>query len=126
MRKCPRCPSNLVEVDFHGQRVDRCEQCLGIYFDHGELESIIHLVDLFCNANLQEEEIDTIHEREKQDQLLCPVDGELMEKREVAGQIIDICPKCQGIWLDNGEVLALKSAEKHIRQNLNLYIRLGS
>ena len=126
MRKCPVCTVDLIEIDFHGQVVDRCNSCQGIYFDHGELESIIHLVELFCKIDLQEQEIDTIEENEKNKQLCCPADGQVMKKREVAGEIIDICPQCQRIWLDNGELLALKSAEKHIKQNLNLYIRLGS
>lgn len=126
MRLCPICKIELNEIDFHGQAVDRCNKCLGIYFDSGELESIIHLVELFCRVSLKEQEIDTISEYEKNKQLCCPADNEVMKKREIAGEIVDICTKCQGIWLDNGELLALKSAEKHIKQNLNLYMRLGS
>jgi hypothetical protein len=34
----------------------------------------------------------------------CPGDGALLAKEIVHGVIIDRCPKCQGVWLDAGEL----------------------
>lgn len=42
----------------------------------------------------------------------CPIDGEGLETREYHGVMIDICPKCQGIWLDAGELEALLRVEQ--------------
>lgn len=39
--KCPKCGSEMAEIDLAGIKVDQCAGCLGIYFDHGELEILI-------------------------------------------------------------------------------------
>lgn len=36
--KCPRCGADLKEHDHHGVRIDRCDDCGGIWLDKGELE----------------------------------------------------------------------------------------
>lgn len=38
----------------------------------------------------------------------CPVDGETMSKEVAAMVVVDRCPKCQGIWLDGGELDKIK------------------
>jgi len=38
---CPKCGMDLHEVEFMGVMVDVCEECHGIWLDHGELETII-------------------------------------------------------------------------------------
>ncbi len=126
MRKCPVCEIELQETKYHKEIIDRCEQCGGAYFDHGELGSIINLVSVFKNITLHESEIDTISDTEKNRELRCPADNELMQKQEIAGEIVDICKQCKGIWLDKGEIIALKIAENHVKENMNLYIRLGN
>lgn len=124
-RNCPVCKIPLVETKLHGQQIDRCPKCKGIFFDKGELESIIHIVELFQSVSINEKEIDTVSSTEKERNFLCPHDNITMKKEEIAGLTIDICPKCTGIWLDGGEITALKTSENHIKRNLNLYIRLG-
>jgi ribosomal protein L37AE/L43A len=39
--KCPKCGSDLEEVELLGIKVDQCTQCHGIYFDKGELELLL-------------------------------------------------------------------------------------
>ena len=36
--KCPKCGSDLEEIELLGIKVDQCGKCLGIFFDKGELE----------------------------------------------------------------------------------------
>ena len=36
--KCPKCGSQLEEVNYDGVMIDRCTQCMGIWLDKGELE----------------------------------------------------------------------------------------
>lgn len=46
---------------------------------------------------------------EKESERACPVDGAAMTK-SVSGEIvIDQCPKCNGIWLDAGELDTIKA-----------------
>ncbi len=126
MRKCFHCECELQEIKMEGELVDRCPECRGIFFDPGELESICKIVELFQIAKIDEEDIDTISDFEKNQHVTCPNDCSQMYNREVGGLTVDICPECKGIWLDGGEISALKLAEKHIKKNIQLYIRLGS
>ncbi|OIQ29335.1 MAG: hypothetical protein BM564_06460 [Bacteroidetes bacterium MedPE-SWsnd-G2] len=43
---------------------------------------------------------------------ICPVDGEVLTKEHSNEIILDRCPKCKGIWLDPGEIEAIKEAAK--------------
>ena len=36
--KCPKCGSNLEEINYEKVMIDRCPDCKGIWLDHGELE----------------------------------------------------------------------------------------
>jgi len=39
--RCPKCGSELVEVEFRGVRIDKCTSCDGLWLDAGELEQVI-------------------------------------------------------------------------------------
>jgi hypothetical protein len=39
--KCPKCGGDLHEQAFHGVSVDRCGECGGVWFDAGEVESLV-------------------------------------------------------------------------------------
>jgi len=39
--RCPRCGDQLVEVDLQGVKVDVCKMCEGIFFERGELETVL-------------------------------------------------------------------------------------
>jgi hypothetical protein len=39
--KCPKCGGQMEEVDMVHIKVDRCSHCHGIYFDQGELETLM-------------------------------------------------------------------------------------
>jgi Zn-finger nucleic acid-binding protein len=38
---CPKCGSEMVEIDYEGSLLDKCTHCLGVYFDNGELEHML-------------------------------------------------------------------------------------
>jgi len=39
--KCPKCGHNMVEVPLAGIKAEQCTNCLGIYFNKGELELLL-------------------------------------------------------------------------------------
>lgn len=39
--RCPKCGMEMIEVDFEGVKVDKCSECLGVFFDDGEVEHVI-------------------------------------------------------------------------------------
>jgi len=124
-RRCHECGCQTEEIDLHGEKVDKCPSCGGLFFDKGELDNIIHLAEVFQMMKMDEEEIDSVPQHEHNRIVHCPHDNSAMTPKDIAGLTIDVCEECKGIWLDNGEITALKVAENHIKQNLQLYIRLG-
>ncbi|MCL6611982.1 MAG: zf-TFIIB domain-containing protein [Peptococcaceae bacterium] len=50
--------------------------------------------------------------------MLCPACG-TVEMHEVAkqGVLIDVCPRCRGVWLDRGELEKLLSAGRSAHQD---------
>jgi len=125
-KSCPVCRIPMEEVRLGTELVDRCNRCRGLYFDHGELEALVGLVRMFSGVDLDERDIDTIPQAERDRVLFCPVDGAHMREHDIGeGFIIDVCEQCSAIWLDDGELNAIKVLEKHITENITLYIRLG-
>ena len=43
---------------------------------------------------------------------ICPADGATLLKEHNNEIIIDRCPTCKGVWLDAGEIEAIKEAAK--------------
>lgn len=39
---CPRCGSDMTQVDIDRVKVDRCDACGGVFLDSGELEMLTH------------------------------------------------------------------------------------
>ena len=51
------------------------------------------------------------HEMEHEDKIPCPVDGELMLKESINGELIkDVCPSGHGVWLAHDELAAIEQA----------------
>jgi hypothetical protein len=40
----------------------------------------------------------------------CPADGAMLAKKIAHGTILDLCPKCRGVWLDAGELERITGA----------------
>lgn len=38
---CPKCGMEMVEITFEDIKVDKCSECLGIFFDKGEIDQLI-------------------------------------------------------------------------------------
>lgn len=125
MRTCPLCRIDLEEIDLQQELVDRCPACRGIFLDKGELGAIVKMVKIFREISLDEPDIDNIPEDDVARSLACPADGGSMEPVDMSGVVVDLCAVCGGVWLDGGEMTALKMAESNLRANLGLYTRLG-
>jgi uncharacterized protein len=38
--KCPKCGTDLIEIDFKGIKIDECPSCRGMWLDAGEFDAI--------------------------------------------------------------------------------------
>ena len=106
----------VIEIQLGGSmELDRCDDCHGIFFDPGELESIledanqrVYDVDHQRLATLVEEETPT-GDFQQVAYVPCPDCTKLMNRKSYgvrSGVIIDQC-RDHGIWLDGGELRRL-------------------
>jgi Zn-finger nucleic acid-binding protein len=112
-RICPRCDIGLKSIDLKLNGtflINRCDQCLGLFFDPGELEALLEAT--VSNVFLIDKNgLDSINLRRQPDQypiayIKCPVCSQLMHRVNFgtrSGVIIDRC-KAHGVWLDGGEL----------------------
>lgn len=112
-RICPRCNISLRTIDLkiNGKfLIERCPECLGLFFDTGELETLIkasvenvydvnrHKINEL-NKTLRNNDYPTAY-------IKCPVCSQIMNRVNFgakSGVIVDKCGE-HGIWLDGGEL----------------------
>jgi Zn-finger nucleic acid-binding protein len=97
---CPACREQMLEIDDGGVKVDQCLGCLGLWFDAGELET-------------RGVRLGKLVERRPGGRD-CPRCSEPMEI--VSAQLVelDCCPRCQGLFLDAGELKLLLDAGRSV------------
>jgi Zn-finger nucleic acid-binding protein len=112
-RTCPRCNVGLKTIDLKLNGtflIERCDQCLGLFFDPGELEALLEatVTNVFL---IDRTGLDGINAHRQTDQypvsyIKCPVCSQLMNRVNFgakSGVIVDRC-KDHGVWLDGGEL----------------------
>ncbi len=101
---CPACREAMITLELSDVEIDYCQNCEGIWLDHGELEMLlsdpakskilIHSFEIFQNCQ----------EKPRK----CPICLKKMEKVLVGKKnpvlLIDRCPKGDGLWFDKGEL----------------------
>jgi Zn-finger nucleic acid-binding protein len=115
-RICPRCTIRLKTLDLKMDGrflIDRCEHCLGIFFDPGELEALLETT-VSTVSGIDRAGLEAINEKREVNQypisyIKCPVCSQLMHRVNFgakSGVIVDRC-KEHGVWLDGGELRQL-------------------
>jgi Zn-finger nucleic acid-binding protein len=118
---CPKCLSPLGELAIEDVCLDFCPPCKGIWFDKEELAFITEL-----NSDLPHPQADrTVG---KPTVFPCPrCDGKLEELKflPLMDLLVDRCPACRGIWLDNGELQKIASIAKNVELPKSKIIRVS-
>ncbi len=117
---CPKCNDLLTDHILEGKLYHRCSKCNGLWFDKGELAQIMKEKNWFkIDSNNRNIEINT-----NQGKLLCPRDKELLHTVEYGsdtGIKVEVCSKCEGLWLDAGEIQSIhKISETKIEKIKNI------
>ena len=110
---CPACGNELTQVKADGVTIDVCQGgCGGLWFDAFELRRFDEpgeeegqiLLDIEKDASVRVDRARRYH---------CPACGDVVlmrhfwsPKREIE---VDECPKCGGMWLDTGELGAIRA-----------------
>lgn len=110
---CPACDHALTPMDVGGLTVDVCQGgCAGLWFDNFELEKVDEAHESAGEALLDVEGDPSSSRSGGDRQFDCPECGDFVMHRyffTVEREIeIDECPNCAGVWLDGGELGALR------------------
>lgn len=99
---CPRCHSPMIVVEYDDIELDFCTQCEGLWFDSGEIQLVA------AKAGVRAEECFSPRPATTDEaKLKCPICRKKMDKRFLGTTepvIADVCPACDGLWLDKGEL----------------------
>lgn len=115
-RICPVCniPMKTIDLGIEGKFfIERCEECLGLFFDPGELEALLdYSVKNVFEINRSRLASFTLSDQTKSRSatyVKCPVCSKMMNRVNFgtrSGVVIDRC-KEHGVWLDAGELRQL-------------------
>ncbi|QYJ88103.1 rhomboid family intramembrane serine protease [Shewanella mesophila] len=101
---CPGCEQGVMRVNhFHGEEVDSCKNCGGMWFENGELNGALSKADNGDDAVRVEE---TLGQHLGISQRCCQhCDFNMQRYHLMDGyQIeVDVCHQCSGIWIDEHE-----------------------
>jgi len=102
----------MVVFEFREIELDYCDECLGVWFDDGEVELLIESAGL--DPREAKLDLEPAGERTSEAPRPCPLCRKKMEKVTPAGTegrvILDRCHKAGGIWFDSKEIVeALRS-----------------
>lgn len=101
--RCPKCRSDMEQVEYEGVEVDRCSVCDGVWFDEGEMDQL--------SSSDAAKAIDTGSARQGRhlnvlDEYRCPrCGGEMLKKTDPDQTHIwyETCGDCHGSFFDAGE-----------------------
>jgi Zn-finger nucleic acid-binding protein len=115
----------MVTITVDGIDIERCGKCNGHWLQHGELSKLV----------ARDPGVEPVATVTRNSTRFCPEDTTPLTEVEFpqhSGLRIDVCPECQGIWLDAhelGQAFALlgrqpPSTQSPSRPVLDLLIRL--
>lgn len=115
-RICPVCTVHLKSIDLGVDGkffIERCGECLGLFFDPGELEALLeYSVKNVYSINRSQLDLFKISEKSTgriATYVKCPACAKMMNRINFgarSGVVIDRC-KEHGVWLDAGELRQL-------------------
>ncbi len=126
-RPCPRCniPLHTINLKSDGRFfIERCDQCMGLFFDPGELEALLteSVTNVFEIDRKRLNEINKeLYQRDVGQgdgnpafYVKCPVCQGFMQRKNFGARSGVIADRClqHGVWLDGGELKRLMEWKK--------------
>ena len=111
--RCPACAATLDRYQAFGIDIEGCPACKGIFLDEGELRSLKDKCKeaLWHNLRWMDDEVEAVEQANSTlSDRVCPrcQDQRLLTTNFGDSEIlIDYCPGCHGVWLDQGELRAV-------------------
>jgi Zn-finger nucleic acid-binding protein len=105
---CPRDAGRLSIREWDLAQYGFCARCGGVWIGRAELDKLVEQ-SLTPPAVYPEAEL-----RILEGTALCPCAGQPLMNRVTRDEVtLDICPACQAIWFDAGEIQCVLAVERH-------------
>ncbi len=103
--RCPVCREPLLTCEYEDIEADFCPACAGVWLDADELA-------LLMGRESTKAFVSRGESRARETKRPCPRCRTRMDKRVAEGVLVDTCPRGHGVWLDRGELEALRDGEQ--------------
>jgi len=104
--KCPRDSSPLETHVVGPGRFSVCNRCHGIWVEAADLDSYLEVPSESWKLPLPKADGADVPRHDNSARCLC-AGSPWMETRKRDGVKVDVCPQCNGVWLDGGELALL-------------------
>ena len=107
---CPTCHNVMIVVEHEKIELDYCANCSGTWFDSGELELMLEIMELEGSSLSLSDIFASPEAKTTEKKRRCPICSQKMKKTIIGEKpevLIDRCPKGDGLWFDGGEVSRL-------------------
>ena len=107
MPRCPVCKTLTEMIRYEGVPVHNCGTCGGYWITDAKLATILARREVVMPEPVKQKMLEIAAESNSTDKLYCMTCGRQMVKEQFRhwGDIqLDRCPKCDGLWLDRGEL----------------------
>ncbi len=105
--RCPKCLDQAMQLEtWPGTELERCPRCQGLFLDRGELERMLKAY----HAS-RVDSLGFAPDYETQDRVLGTCDRCRVPMDPLIGHRnirIDRCPKCEAVFLDQGELAEMR------------------
>jgi Zn-finger nucleic acid-binding protein len=108
---CPICSTALSTASIAEVRVLHCATCQGVLADQEAFSTIVKFIR--ARASGEPDPVRPVNQKDLEREIACPYCGQLMSTHPYYGPgnvVIDNCARCGVIWLDYGELAAIRDA----------------
>ena len=107
MPRCPKCKIQAEPISYEEVRIYNCGSCGGHWLAPTRLDLILERRTMQMPEAVQQKMMDIADDSNTKEPLFCFTCATEMTKRQFRWWddiTLDHCPKCEGIWLDQGEL----------------------
>lgn len=107
-------------LGFHhdGLEIDSCPECFGLWFDREELRQFLQMPGFIERVASMESQV-SVNSQPRHQVRHCPQCRQDLIESTLGEIFVDVCARCRGIWLDQGELSrAVTQYESGQRGNL--------
>ncbi len=119
---CPICKIPLNRIVYKRLEIDVCFQCKGVWFDKDEIWSFLWQYgdkESGISEKFYQDEAQDINKVKNCPRCDIPMGARSWEYLDRIA-ILDLCPKCKGVWADRGEVFQLASRREGYRPSVHM------